>query len=212
MGRALSIVLFVMAIRSLRSHACDRPRLVDCRDSASPPRGLHCLGRGDYDTFDMREYRYVVDRDGRVFHDGSEVTDPLVLRFFLRAMQQTPDGRYLVLCQGERNWFEAQDTPFVVQRLRPRTERGHLVSAELGFAGDYHEPLDPDGLEAEEGYLYCRVRGGLFRARFGRAAIQHLGPFLVEEDGGPALLFGGGRYPIRRLEAAERPGAGTGSA
>ena len=25
----------------------------------------------------MREYRYVVDHDGRIFHDGSEIIDPL---------------------------------------------------------------------------------------------------------------------------------------
>ena len=47
----------------------------------------------------MREYRYVVDRDGRILHDGSEIIDPLVLRFFLRVMQRSDDGRYLVLCQ-----------------------------------------------------------------------------------------------------------------
>ena len=52
----------------------------------------------------MREYRYTVDLDGRVFHDGSEITDAAVLRFFMRVMDLTPEGRYLVLCQGERNW------------------------------------------------------------------------------------------------------------
>jgi hypothetical protein len=148
----------------------------------------------------MREYRYVVDRDGRVFHDGSEITDPAVLGFFLRAMQRMPDGRYLVLCQGEHNWFEAHDTPFVIQRLRADTDNGHLVSVRLDFAGDYHEALDPDALEAEDGYLYARARGGLFRARFGRAAIQHLRPFLVEgEEEGLALLFRGTRHRIRQL-------------
>ena len=47
----------------------------------------------------MREYRDVVDRDGRIFHDGSEIIDPIVLRFFLRAMQRSDDSRYLVPCQ-----------------------------------------------------------------------------------------------------------------
>ncbi len=67
-------------------------------------------------------------------------------------MQQAPDGRYLVICQGERNWFEAPDTPFVIQRVLCSTEQGHLVSAELHFAGDYHEPLDPESLEHK---FYC---------------------------------------------------------
>ena len=150
----------------------------------------------------MREYRYTVDRDGRIFHEGSEIIDPLVLRFFLLAMQQTPDGRYLVICQREQNWFEAPDTPFVIQRLRCAMEQGQLASVELYFAGDHHEPLDPESLEAEGPYLYCRVRGGAFRARFGRSAVQQLAPFLAEDNGAPVLLFRGARRPIRQAERA----------
>lgn len=153
----------------------------------------------DYNGAVMREYRYLVDREGRIFHDGSEIVDPLVLRFFLRAMQQTPDGRNLVLCQGEQNWFEPYDTPFVVQRLRCGIEGGQLVSAELCFAGDYREPLDPGSLEAEGGHLFARVRRGSFRARFGRVAMQQIAPFLAEGRDGPALLLRGARYPIRDL-------------
>jgi hypothetical protein len=153
----------------------------------------------------MREYHYVVDRNGRIFHDGTEIIDPPVLRFFLSAMQRTPDGRYLVLCQSERNWFEVADTPFVVQRLRCGTAQGQLLSAELYFAGDYHEPLAPESLETEGAYLYCRVRRSAFHARFGRIAMQHLAPFLVEGDEGPAMLLGGIRYSIRTVEG--RPAA-----
>jgi hypothetical protein len=66
----------------------------------------------------MREYHYLVDHEGRIMHDGTEIVDPATLRFFLRAMKRTPDGRWLVVCQNEHNWFEVPDTPFVVQRLR----------------------------------------------------------------------------------------------
>ncbi|MBI5629192.1 MAG: hypothetical protein HY953_09755, partial [Candidatus Rokubacteria bacterium] len=66
-----------------------------------------------------REYRYRIDREGHIFHDGTEIVDPPTLRFFLLAMTRTPEGRYLAMCQGERNWFEPEDTPFVVQRVRP---------------------------------------------------------------------------------------------
>src|SRR6202011_1581406 len=78
------------------------------------------LGAGGADVMAevLREYRYQVDRDGRIFHDGTEIVDPAVLRFFLRAMTRTETGGALVLCQGERNWFEAVDKPLVVQRLR----------------------------------------------------------------------------------------------
>ena len=149
----------------------------------------------------MREYRYTVDRDGRIFHEGSEIIAPLVLRFFLLAMQQTPDGRYLAICQREQNWFETEDTPFVVQRLSCAIEDGLLASVELHFAGDHHEPLDPESLEAEGPYLYCRVRSGAFRARFGRSAVQQLAPFLVDDgEGGWLLPFRGGRRSIRQAQ------------
>src|SRR5262249_12815958 len=148
----------------------------------------------------MREYRYTVDRDGRIFHEGSEIIDPHVLRFSLLAMEQTPDGRYLAVCQREQNWFETMDTPFVVQRLHCATEQGQLISVELCFAGDHREPLDPDSLEAEGPYLYCRVRGGAFRARFGRSAVQQIAAFLTEDNGAPVLAFRGARHAIRRAE------------
>ena len=142
-----------------------------------------------------REYRYQVDRDGRVFHDGTEIVDPAVLRFFLRAMTRTAAGGYLG--QGERNWFEAADTPFVVQRLQLAVEDAALRAVELHFVGDYREPLDPRTLEAERDLLFCRVRGGLFRARFGRMALQQLAPFLLDTGEGLALLVSGARHPVR---------------
>ncbi len=151
-----------------------------------------------------REYRYRVDRDGRIFHDGTEIVDPAVLRFFLRAMTRTDDGRCLVLCQGERNWFEALDTPFVVQRLRLRVEEGVLQGAELCFLGDFREPLDPLTLETERDLLFCRIRGGAFRARFGRIAVQQLAPFLADTGGGSALLLGGARHPVRAAASVSR--------
>jgi uncharacterized protein len=148
----------------------------------------------------MREYRYRVDAEGRVFHDGSEVVDPLTLRFFLRAMTRTPEGRWLAVCQGEQNWFEPEGTPFVVQRARPVLHEGALDGLELVLAGDHREPLDPTTLESVGGRLYCRVRRGAFPARFGRLALQQLGPHLLDQGGRPSLMLGGRRYPILERE------------
>jgi hypothetical protein len=144
----------------------------------------------------VREYHYRVDGEGRVFHDGSEIVDAPVLRFFLRAMRRAPDGRWLVVCQGEQNWFAADPTPFVVQRLHLDVREGRLAAVELCFAGDYREPLDPAGLAIDGNRLVCPVRGGAFRARFGRLATQQLAPFLVEDGGGPALLLADRRQPV----------------
>ena len=155
----------------------------------------------------MREYRYVVGRDGRIFHEGTELVDPMTLRFFLRAMTRTPDGRYLVVCQGERNWFDVVDTPFVVQRLAVRATGHRLDAVDLLFAGDWREPLEPRTLESEDGHLVCRIRREAFRARFGRMAMHQIAPFLDDDGGGPALALAGIRYaiPDRATSAGGRP-------
>jgi hypothetical protein len=144
----------------------------------------------------MREYHYRVDREGGIFHDGTEIVDPATLRFFLLAMQRTPEGRYLAMCQGEQNWFEAEDTPLVIQRLRLGEAGERLATVELVMAGDHHEPLDPATLESERGHLFCRVRRGALRARFGRVAMQQVAPYLAGDERGAALVLGGARYPI----------------
>jgi len=148
----------------------------------------------------MREYHYRVDREGRIFHDGTEIVDAPTLRFFLLALQRTPDGRWLALCQGERNWFELEDTPFVVQRLGLGVAEGRLRSVELHLAGDYREPLDPATLEHDGVRLFCRVRKGAFTARFGRIAMQQIAPWLNDDGTGPAITLDGRRRPLGVLQ------------
>ena len=150
----------------------------------------------------MREYHYRVDGDGRVFHDGSEIVDAATLRFFLLGMRREPDRRWLVPCQGEQNWFAAEDTPFVVQRLRLDVEHGRLLRVGLGLAGGLQEALDPATLEAEDGRLYCRVRRGEHRARFGRLAMQQLAPHLDEAGARVTLVLDGARHVIADARAA----------
>jgi hypothetical protein len=153
----------------------------------------------------MRQYRYRVDAEGRVFHDGSEVVDPLTLRFFVRAMTRTPDGRWLVVCQGEHNWFEADGTPLVVQRVRPVPDGGAPAGLELVLAGGHREPLDPGTLETEGGRLYCRVGRGALPALFGRIALQQLAAHLTEDGGGPALVLQGARHAIPEHRRTAQP-------
>ena len=150
----------------------------------------------------MREYHYRVDGDGRIFHDGSEIVDPATLRFFVLAMQRDAEGRHLVMCQGERNWFDAEDTPLVIQRLRLRVEDGALQGVELGLPGGHWEALDPSSLVTERGHLYAAVRRGQLRARLGRVALQQLAPHLVVAGGGAALVLAGERHSIAETAPA----------
>jgi hypothetical protein len=137
-----------------------------------------------------------VDRDGRVFHDGTEIVDAPTLRFFLLAMRRQPDGRYLVVCQGEYNWFTAPDTPFVVQRVHVTRESDGVAAVDLELTGGYRERLDPATLASAADQLVCRVRQGAFPARFGRVAMQQLAPLIDDSSGTPCLTLGGRAHPI----------------
>jgi hypothetical protein len=153
-----------------------------------------------YNVVAMREYSYQVDREGRIFHDGTEIVDAATLRFFLLALQRAPDGRWLAVCQGEQNWFEAYDTPFVVQRLGLGVAEGRLRSVELHFAGDYREPLDPATLEQDGARLFCRVRKGAFTARFGRLTMQQIAPWLADDGTGPVITLDGRHHPLGAVQ------------
>ena len=94
----------------------------------------------------------------------------------------------------------------MVQRLRLTIEDGdsglktadNLKAVELCFLGDYREPLVIDSLESEGDQLFCRIRNGAWRARFGRVALQQLAAFLVESENGPAIVINGVRHTILR--------------
>ena len=76
---------------------------------------------------------------------------------------------------------------------------------ELSLAGDYREPLDPATLEHDGAQLFCRVRKGAFRARFGRIALQQIAPWIAEEAGRPIIVLNGQRYRLNAERATAPP-------
>ncbi|MFH2127544.1 MAG: hypothetical protein ABIK12_13570, partial [Pseudomonadota bacterium] len=81
---------------------------------------------------------------------------------------------------------EVADTFFVVSRVEFSGE-----GATLTLNDSTSEPLDPKSLSlGENGIVYCRVKGGSFPARFGRAAYYQLAEKIVEQGEGFALVLG----------------------
>lgn len=70
----------------------------------------------------MREYFYTIDSKGRIFHEGSELTDRDFLDFFLKRLQPNltesyPEYPYLSLCGKERNFVQTEHYPIVFRRM-----------------------------------------------------------------------------------------------
>lgn len=149
----------------------------------------------------MRIHRYHVDREGALFFEGCRLNDPWTLRFFLRNMDVDEQGRYVVVCDGEYCYIEAEDTPYVVVDLDVKTSgSGSVEGIELLFAGSYKERLDPYTLFVDHGNIpYCMVRKGRFPARFNRKSYYHLASYVdFDESKGLFWITVGGRdFTIR---------------
>ena len=109
-------------------------------------------------------WHYFLDAEGHLWHEGTEIDDPAVLKLFLENMEPLADGRFRVFCQGEECVVAAEDVPHVVTDLKISPREIGLV-----FPGGVTEPLDPATLFVGKlNVLYCRIRGGRFVARFNR--------------------------------------------
>lgn len=118
----------------------------------------------------MRVWHYSIDSEGRLWHEGTEITDPQVLKFFMRRMEKLPDGSYQVMCQGEKNLITAEDVPYVVQAIKLHPDKVELI-----FPGEYVEILDPETLSVgKDNILYCKIRNRSFNARFNRKPYLEL--------------------------------------
>jgi hypothetical protein len=148
-----------------------------------------------------RNYYYFLDKEGVIWHEGSEIADPRFALIVHRGLTKTETG-YLVRIQGENWHFQVEDVPYVVQDVAlHKDENGHLRQVDLIFPGGYTEILDPSTLRVSpENVLYSKVRNGLFDARFSRKSFFHLSSFF-EEDAvrhSYTLPVGGKAYAIKQ--------------
>lgn len=148
-----------------------------------------------------RAWYYGIDAEGHLWHEGAELDDPDLLKFFMERMQKLPDGRGYVLCQGEDCYLKAEDALYVVQDVKIAPQRIELV-----FSGGYEEKLDPTTLHVgEQNVLYCQIRGGEFEARFNRKSYLELARH-VKFDGKTQSYYiplGGKNYPIHGVSPGE---------
>jgi hypothetical protein len=117
-----------------------------------------------------RVWHYWIDAEGHLWHEGAELDDPDLLKFFMEKMKKQSAGSFHVPCQGEDCSLRAEDVPYVVQDLDITGKKIDLI-----FPGGYREELDPNTLQVgKENVLYCRIRKGEFTARFNRNSYLEL--------------------------------------
>jgi len=136
-----------------------------------------------------------LDREGRFWHEGAEVTHAGFRRALLRWLDRLPDGRPILRLDERRYaYVEVDDAELLVLSARWAGERAILV-----LNDESEEELDPSTLEiGEGGALYCRVRRCL-TARITTPAYYVLTEHIDETAPGVfALRAGGQLHAIRR--------------
>ncbi len=138
-------------------------------------------------------------RDGNWYSDDERIDNPRIALLFSRSIKRNPDDSYYLQVAEERASITVEDTPYVVKTVYENDSGAFMIVTN----DDEHEMLDPVTLEVgHDNVLYCRVKGGAFRARFLRPAYYHLSNnFLADEGENFSLVVRGRRYPIKYAAA-----------
>lgn len=135
-----------------------------------------------------------LDREGRFWHEGEEITHHGFRRALLRWLDRLEDGRPVLRLDEERYaYVDVEDAELLARSARWDGDR-----AILGLNDETEEELDYDTLRVGgDNALYCRVRGGRLTARLTTPAYQVLSQRIVETPDGFALDAAASRHPIR---------------
>jgi len=140
-----------------------------------------------------------IDKEGRWYHQGAEMIHREVIRLFYQNMVLSPEGRYLINWENALCYVEVEDTAFVVMRVSyDEGSQRQTTRFQLSLSDDTKETLEPDTLRVGKDHvLYCRVKSGIFPARFNRAAYYQLAEYIEEKNGAYFLPLNGQKYIIR---------------
>ncbi len=134
-----------------------------------------------------------LDKEGRWFHEGVEITHRLTVDLFSRSIVNDPDGGYRLQVGKEWAKISVEDTPYMVQMMELRQEQSIIRLNDQSI-----EDLDLKTLwVGKENVLYCRVKDREFPARFLRPAYYQIMSFLVQDETGFHLQIGEQRCPLR---------------
>ncbi len=148
-------------------------------------------GLSKYFKFDEK-FEIKIDKEGRWFHNGEEITHPGVYRY-LNSILDVDENGYFLNDRGRKFYIEVEDTPFVVKSIVEKDGKVYIV-----LNDDTEEELDPEKVSVGDNEVfYIKVKGGKFPARFLRKAQNHLYDFVREEDGNFYLEVNGKKVKLQ---------------
>jgi hypothetical protein len=137
-----------------------------------------------------------LDRNGRFWHEGVQITHPGLCRALLSWLDRLDDGRRILRLDATRYaYVEIEDADLLVTSLLwdAKQPRVHLNDGS-------EEPLNLDSLRvAKDNALYCDVRDGRLTARFTTPAYYALTEHLEQTPEGFVIRDARRNHRIRRM-------------
>lgn len=124
-----------------------------------------------------------IDKDGIWYYLGAHMFRKEILCLFFQSVKIDECGNYIIEMGRERCYLDVEDTVFVVtcvEKIIDDEGTEHIV---LLLTDDTWEKLDLNTLYVgNDNVLYCKVKDGVFPARFSRNSYYQLARFIEEEE------------------------------
>ncbi len=116
-----------------------------------------------------------IDTEGSWYYRETKMVRQEIIDLFYRNLCQDASGRYFIEIGGQRCRVEVEDTAHIIWALRWGKAGDAEDSALLFLSDGSAEMFDPGTLRIGANHIpYCRIKGGLFEARFSRPAYYEL--------------------------------------
>jgi uncharacterized protein len=125
-----------------------------------------------------------IDKEGRWFYQGEEITHRRTYLLYCRSLTRDESGRIFLRVGREECPVEVEDAPFVVTTVEfVSSGMDGREAIWLTLNDETREKMSPETLHIGPDHVpYCRVREGIFEARFSRNAYQILTPHIHLEE------------------------------
>ncbi|MEJ5300139.1 MAG: hypothetical protein WHS38_04040 [Thermodesulforhabdaceae bacterium] len=140
-----------------------------------------------------------VDEEGNWFYYGNPIIREDIIQLFYEHIQTIPGNGYVIEWQGKLNPIDVDDTPFVITRVDWDEDEQRIKTLWITLKHlPEREILNPSTLFiGKNNVLYCKIRNGLFIARFSRPAYYQIAQLIEEENGSFVIRIGGKTHFIK---------------
>lgn len=131
-----------------------------------------------------------IDKDGLWYYLGAHMFRKDILCLFFQSVKINEEGKYIIEMGRERCYLDVEDTVFVVTCVEKMKDDTGAENIYILLTDDNWEKLDLNSLYVgKDNVLYCKVKDGVFPARFSRNSYYQLAQFVDEEEDDCFFIF-----------------------